>query len=201
MRRSGGRGRTSDRAVQSRVPFHLATPEKRGRGCAPSISLFGCHRSVGPRGDPRGGARAPRASWRRAEGARAPPCPSAAPGGAQTGASAGAPPAAPPRGGEQTARARRRLPCPKGAGRLARDERCRTRCRRQGSNLRLRGQNPPSIPTGPLLRTFSLEDPGGLEPPSRCLRGSRSTFELRVHGGPERNRTSTTPLKRRQLYR
>jgi hypothetical protein len=45
-----------------------------------------------------------------------------------------------------------------------------------------------------------LVDPGGLEPPRCRLRGGCSTIELRVERGPERSRTSTSPLKRRQLY-
>ena len=71
-------------------------------------------------------------------------------------------------------------PPPAGRGTAERMARIRhARHRRQGSNLRLRGQRPPSCHwTTPVY--VSLDDPRGLEPPYRRLRGGCSAFELRV---------------------
>ena len=136
----------------------------------------------------------PRASRRRAEGARAPP--SRPPLRAERGRACLPAPAAPPRRGEQAARFRGAAPARR-EGRPSATGVRHARHRRQGSNLRLRGQRPPSCHwTTPVW----LDDPRGLEPPCCRLRGGCSAFELRVgRRGPERSRTSTSPLKRRPL--
>ena len=153
-----------------------------------------------PPGSPAWRRPRPRASWRRAEGARAPPYPP--PGSGRSGGRACL-----PEGRRRPSSWRRAGGVSSPAARLAgkaREGRARARCTRGtgGRNRTYIGGVRVRCPAVGLLRYVCLRGPGGSRTPLRRVRTGYSTVERRVRakrGRPEGTRTPMVPLKRRLL--